>query len=144
MGKASNRSNIERLLQRSRAQEERNHALRQLVAAQTHLINAAKSNARVEALRRRQATDTSMKELALDLALTVEEQHLQQRNKGDELQDRIVGYLEEQHQQQRIVDLQRQQICMESEEIRKLKEQLKTAKVNRERAAQVLERQFRE
>lgn len=144
MGKASNRSAIERLIERSRRQEERSKALEQVVAAQVRLTNAARSDARVEALRRRQETAADFKEIAMDLAFTVEEQQMQQKAKGEELQERITANLEEQQQQQKTLDLRKQKICMESEEIRRLKEQLATAKVNRERAAQLLERRFRE
>ncbi|KAL8434608.1 hypothetical protein ACSSS7_003083 [Eimeria intestinalis] len=144
MGKASNRSTIERLIERSREQEERNNVLKKAVAERVHLVNTARSDARVEALRRRKAAAADLRELALDLAFTVEEQQMQQKAKGEELQARIASQLEKQQQDRQISELHKQQICMESAELRRLKGQLTAAQVNRERAAQVLERQLRE
>ncbi|KAL8450600.1 hypothetical protein Emed_002472 [Eimeria media] len=144
MGKASNRNAIERLIERNREQEERNNALKKTVEERLHVFNSARSDARVEALRRRRATEADLRELALDMAFTVEEQQMQQKVKGEELQARIASQLEKQQQERQIAELQKQQICMESAELRKLKEQLTAAQVNRERAAQVLERQLRD
>ncbi|KAL8436214.1 hypothetical protein Efla_003744 [Eimeria flavescens] len=144
MGKASNRSTIERLIQRNREQEERNNILKQAVAAQAQVINTVKSDVRVEALRRRKATEAELRELALDAAFTVEEQHVQQTAKERELQDRMSSQWEKEQQEKRIAELKKHQICRESDEIRKLQEQLAAAVINRERAAQVLERQLRE
>ncbi|KAL8273048.1 hypothetical protein Esti_002969 [Eimeria stiedai] len=144
MGKASNRSTVERLIQRKREQEDRNNALKKAVAERLQLVNSSRSDARVEALRRRKATEADLRELALDVAFTVEEQQMQQKAKGQELRERIASQLEKQQQERQIAELQKQQICMESAELRKLKEQLTAAQVNRERAAQVLERRLRE
>lgn len=144
MGKASNRSAVEHLIERNRSQEARSNALAEAVAAQIRITNAARSDERVEAIRRRKAAEADTRELATELALTAEEQYMQQKIKGEELRERITASLEQQQQQQRTADLRRQLICAESEEIRKLKEQLRAAKVNRERAAQLLERQYRE
>ncbi|KAL8455487.1 hypothetical protein Emag_000616 [Eimeria magna] len=144
MGKASVRNTMERLIERNREQEERNNALKKAVAEELYLVHSATSDARVEALRRRKASEADLRELALDVAFAVEEQQMQQKAKGEELQARIASQLEREQQERRIAELQKQQICMESPELRRLKEQLTAAQVNRERAAQVLERQLRE
>ena len=144
MGKASNRAAIERLIERSRCQEAQNKVLGESVAAQVQLINAERSDARVEALRRRKLAEANFRELATELAFGYEEQQTQQNVRGDELQNRITAKLGQQGERHVASDLKRQLICSESEEIRRLKEQLAAAKVNRERAAQLLERQYRE
>lgn len=144
MGKASNRSAVECLIERNRDQEARSNAVAEAVAEQIRILSAARSDERVEAIRRRKATEADTRELATELALTVEEQYMQQKVKGEELRERITSSLEQQQQQKTNAVLRRQMICAESEEIRKLKEQLRAAKVNRERAAQLLERQYRE
>ncbi|OEH79635.1 meiosis-specific nuclear structural protein [Cyclospora cayetanensis] len=144
MGKASNRPAVERLIERNRRDEKRNAELTQGVATHIQMINAYRSDARVEALRRRKAAIADFEDFATELASTVQEKEAQQKIKGAELQHRVTSRLGEQHQKLTNIDLQRQKVCMESEEIRKLKEQLATAKVNRERAAQLLERQVRE
>lgn len=144
MGKPSNRPAIERLIERSRVQEQRDKVLAELEAARIQALNQSRCDARVEALRRQNLETAELKGFATELEITVEEQQKQQKLKGEELQQRITDTLERQLQQKEAIDLERQKICLESEEIRKLKEQLTTARVNRERAAQLLERQFRE
>ncbi|CDJ36217.1 meiosis-specific nuclear structural protein 1, putative [Eimeria mitis] len=144
MGKASNRLAVERRLERRRAEEQHNRALAEIEAARIHMVNLARSDARVEALRRQNATKADIGELSRNLEYTFEEQRAQQSIKEKQLHQRITDTLDNQLLREEAAALERQKICQESEEIRKLKEQLATARVNRERAAQLLERQLRE
>ncbi|CDJ52250.1 meiosis-specific nuclear structural protein 1, putative [Eimeria brunetti] len=144
MGKASNRLAVERRLDRRRAEEQHNKALAEIEAARIHMVNLSRSDARVEALRRQNAAKADLGALCRNLEYTFEEQRTQQTIKGKQLHQRITDTLNHQHQREESAALERQKICQESEEIRKLKEQLATARVNRERAAQLLERQRRE
>lgn len=144
MGKVSNRLAVERRLERRRSEEQQNKALAEVEAERIKMINLARSDARVEALRRQKAAKADIGELSRDLEFTFAEQRAQQSIKERQLHQRITDTLDNQLQREEAASLERQKICEESEEIRKLKEQLATARVNRERAAQLLERQLRE
>lgn len=144
MGKASNRLAVERRLERMRAEEQHNKALAEIEAARIQMINLARSDARVEALRLQNAAKADVEELSRDLEFTFEEQRRQQSIKEKQLHQRVTDTLDRKLQQEEAAALERQKVCQESEEIRKLKEQLATARVSRERTAQLLERQLRE
>lgn len=143
MAKRFARLAVERRIERQRAEEAKADSLRQLVSDQRFISTIALCDERADAVRRRRMSDVQRRDIQTERKLQEEDANKQLREQQEELWK--LSQQEKDAQKQKVCEaMRRMKICMESDEIRTLKEQLKSARVTRERAAQILERQIRQ
>ncbi|PFH35846.1 hypothetical protein BESB_054970 [Besnoitia besnoiti] len=130
-------------IDRQRATEVRVHALHEHLKAIARVDINAQSNRRVEALRRERQHREEQAEIEMDAMITQHEQDEYRKKRLAELEELIATELQRQQAETIRAETRRRRICDESEELRELKEKLQMAKVNKERAAQLIEQQMR-
>merc|ERR1719247_2837009 len=99
------------------------------------LAGHGKSDHRVEGLRRDRAQEEERREFFTDYMYIKNEQDKERRAQISEIEQRKAQEVRE--------EMDKRRICDSSEELRALKEKLHAAKVNKERAVQLLEQQVR-
>jgi len=107
------------------------------------LAGHGKSDLRVDGLRRERAQEEERREFFTDYMYVKQEQDKERRAQISEMEARLASELEQRKAHDVRVDMEKKRICDSSEELRALKEKLHAAKVNKERAVQLLEQQVR-
>merc|ERR1719161_2135911 len=107
------------------------------------LAGHGKSDLRVEGLRRERAQEEERREFFTDYMHIQQAQDKERRAQISEMEARLAAELEQRKAAQVRADMDKKRICDSSEELRALKEKLHAAKVNKERAVQLLEQQVR-
>eukprot|EP00439_Symbiodinium_sp_Y106_P004662 s6408_g1.t1 len=117
--------------------------LRRRLAQSQILHGQATGEARAEGLRRARSEAAERRELYMDYEITRQMQEKAKLFQISQFEDRIADELAKRKAVQQREAMDRRRICDGSEELRQLKERLHMAKVNKERAHQLLEIQVR-
>jgi len=134
---------VEQRIQKNRLKEAKEADLRRMLVGNNILLGHSKSETSVENKRRSRVAATEQHELFMDYTYTKSQQDEERRrrvakfeeNLADELAQRKAAHLRE--------EMHKRRICDGSEELRALKERLHAAKVNKERAQQLLDLEVR-
>jgi hypothetical protein len=137
------RKYVEQKVQRERKIEERTMGITTMLKSHGVLAGHGKSDLRVEGLRRERAEEEERREFFTDYMHIKGEQDKERRAQISEMEARLASEIEQRKAQQVRNDMEKKRICDSSEELRALKEKLHAAKVNKERAVQLLEQQVR-
>jgi len=117
--------------------------LRRRLTENNILAGHGKSEVRVEGMRRARSEATERRELFLDYSFVQAEQDKAKRRDIAQFEDQLADELAKRKAEQMRQEMDRRRICDGSEELRALKERLHMAKVNKERAQQLLEIEVR-
>jgi len=134
---------VEKKVQRERLIEDRTMGITNMLKDHGVLAGHGKSDLRVEGLRRERAQEEERREFFTDYMYVKNEQDKERRAQISEMEARLASEIEQRKAQQVREDMDKRRICDSSEELRALKEKLHAAKVNKERAVQLLEQQVR-
>merc|ERR1719191_1075942 len=134
---------VEQKVQRERLVEARTMGVTHMLKEHGVLAGHGKSDHRVEGLRRDRAQEEERREFFTDYMYIKNEQDKERRAQISEMEARLASEIEQRKAQQVREDMDKRRICDSSEELRALKEKLHAAKVNKERAVQLLEHQVR-
>mmetsp|Transcript_88743 Transcript_88743/g.123161 ORF Transcript_88743/g.123161 Transcript_88743/m.123161 type:complete len:483 (-) Transcript_88743:197-1645(-) len=134
---------VEQRIARRRDQEAKAVDLRRRLAQSQILHGQATGEARAEGLRRARSEAAERRELYMDYEITRQMQEKAKLFQISQFEDRIADELAKRKAVQQREAMDRRRICDGSEELRQLKERLHMAKVNKERAHQLLEIQVR-
>jgi len=134
---------VEQKVQKERRIEERTMGVTHMLKDHGILAGHGKSDHRVEGLRRERAQEEERREFFTDYMYIKGEQDKERRAQISEMEARLAAELEQRKAAQVRADMDKKRICDSSEELRALKEKLHAAKVNKERAVQLLEQQVR-
>eukprot|EP00929_Paragymnodinium_shiwhaense_P067250 TRINITY_DN33868_c0_g2_i1.p1 TRINITY_DN33868_c0_g2~~TRINITY_DN33868_c0_g2_i1.p1 ORF type:complete len:822 (+),score=265.87 TRINITY_DN33868_c0_g2_i1:195-2660(+) len=125
------------------AEDRREHVrsgLRQDGIAAAHAV----SNWRVDALRRQREDAAERRVLFTDYTYAQAEQEKEEQQQANEIQERLADELCKRKAAEAREEAYRQKIVASSDQLRLLKEKLKTAAMNKARAMQMVDRQARE
>merc|ERR550514_510648 len=137
------RQYVEQKVQRERRNEARTMGITNMLKEHGTLAGHGKSELRVEGLRRERAQEEERREFFTDFMYIKQAQDSERRAQISEMEARLASEIEQRKAQQVREDMDKKRICDSSEELRALKEKLHAAKVNKERAVQLLEQQVR-
>merc|ERR1719409_1997826 len=94
-------------------------------------------------MRSKREEETERRELFNDFTHVKQAQQAERKGRISDMETRLAGELERRKAAAIREDQNRKRVCASSEELRALKEKLHAAQVNKERAAQLLEKQVR-
>lgn len=134
---------VEQRINRNRQVEAKNADLRKMLVTHNILAGHGRSEAHVEELRRKRAEAAERRDLFMDYTFVKGAQEQDRKAVVAEAEERVVDELARQKADSQRVEQNKRRICAGSEELRVLKERLHAAKVNKERAQQLLEIEFR-
>lgn len=134
---------VEQRIQKNRQVEAKNAELRQMLTQHHIIAGHGKSDAHVEELRRKRTEAAERRDLFMDYTYTKGAQDQERKAYVAQAEDRMADELARRTAEQERIDQNRRRICEGSEELRVLKERLHAAKVNKERAQQLLEIEMR-
>eukprot|EP00746_Dinoflagellata_sp_MGD_P160457 gnl/MRDRNA2_/MRDRNA2_87225_c0_seq1.p1 gnl/MRDRNA2_/MRDRNA2_87225_c0~~gnl/MRDRNA2_/MRDRNA2_87225_c0_seq1.p1 ORF type:complete len:477 (+),score=182.65 gnl/MRDRNA2_/MRDRNA2_87225_c0_seq1:138-1568(+) len=134
---------VENKVQKERHIEARTMGITSMLKEHGVLAGHGKSELRVEGLRRERAQEEERREFFTDYMYIKQAQDKERRAQISEMEARLASEIEQRKAQQVREDMDKKRICDSSEELRALKEKLHAAKVNKERAVQLLEQQVR-
>merc|ERR1719421_2151625 len=137
------KQHVEQKIAKERRIEERTMGVTHMLKEHGILAGHGKSDHRVEGLRRERAQEEERREFFTDYMYIKGEQDKERRAQISEMEARLAAELEQRKAAQVREDMDKRRICDSSEELRALKEKLHAAKVNKERAVQLLEQQVR-
>merc|ERR1719421_2365804 len=137
------KQHVEQKIAKERRIEERTMGVTHMLKEHGILAGHGKSDHRVEGLRRERAQEEERREFFTDYMYIKGEQDKERRAQISEMEARLAAELEQRKARQVREDMDKKRICDSSEELRALKEKLHAAKVNKERAVQLLEQQVR-
>lgn len=134
---------VEQRLQKERQVEAKNGELRRMLVTHNILAGHSRSDKRVEDLRRTRADASERRDLFTDYHYVKSEQDKERKQMVAEAEERLADELARRSADETRKDQNRRRVCDGSEELRVLKERLHAAKVNKERAQQLLEIEMR-
>jgi hypothetical protein len=134
---------VEQRILKNRAQEAKEAELTQLLADNNVLRGHGDSERRVDNRRRVREAGQERQELFMDYMHTNAEQDKQRQMHMSQCEANLADELARRKAESMRQDMERRRICEGSEELRALKERLHAAKVNKERAMQLLETETR-
>merc|ERR1719262_832450 len=137
------RQYVEQKVQKERRMEQRTMGITSMLKDHGVLAGHGKSDLHVDNLRRERAQEEERREFFTDYTYIKGEQDKSRRAQISEMEARLASELEQRKASQVRSDMDKKRICDSSEELRALKEKLHAAKVNKERAVQLLEQQVR-
>jgi len=143
MSSTLQRKFVEQRIQKSRAEESRNAELRQMLVQHNILAGHGRSENHVEELRRKRTEAGERRDLFMDYTYVKAAQDQECRDIVVEAEERVADELARRKAEEERLEQERRRICAGSEELRILKERLHAAKVNKERAQQLLEIEVR-
>lgn len=135
---------VEQKIQKSRIQEAKHAELRRMLTTHNIIAGHARSERNVEGMRRCRSEAMERRDLFMDYNFVKGEQDRQRTRIMGEAEERLADELARQAADRTRKEQDRKRICDGSEELRALKERLHAAKVNKERAQQLLEIQIRQ
>lgn len=142
-GMSLTRRFVEQRIQKNRHLEAKNHELRSMLVMNNILAGHGKSEARVEALRRSRSEAAERRDLFTDYTFVRSEQEKERRMMVAEAEERLADELARRNADQTRENMNKRRICDGSEELRALKERLHAAKVNKERAQQLFQKEVK-
>eukprot|EP00405_Crypthecodinium_cohnii_P019700 CAMPEP_0206476006 /NCGR_PEP_ID=MMETSP0324_2-20121206/34440_1 /ASSEMBLY_ACC=CAM_ASM_000836 /TAXON_ID=2866 /ORGANISM="Crypthecodinium cohnii, Strain Seligo" /LENGTH=466 /DNA_ID=CAMNT_0053951517 /DNA_START=78 /DNA_END=1478 /DNA_ORIENTATION=- len=122
-----------------REQEAKDGEMRRRLAENNILVGHNTSAIRVDAKRRARSEAAERRELFMDYQHVTAEQDKARRTQIADLEEHLAQELARRKAENHRNEMERRRICDGSEELRALKERLHMAKVNKERAQQLLE-----
>jgi len=134
---------MEQRMARRRENEAKTLSLRRSIAERNILAGHSASEARIEGLRRARSEAAERRELFMDYSMVRMEQDKARRKQITLFEDQLADELARRKADQIREEMEKRRICDGSEELRRLKERLHMAKVNKERAVQLLEIEVR-
>ncbi|CAE7887466.1 MNS1 [Symbiodinium sp. KB8] len=133
----------QRIVKRPREQEAKDQELRRRLMENNIYAGYGKSELNVEKKRRALSEANERRELYMDYSFVKTEQDKTKRIQIAQFEEQLADELAKRKAEQMRHDMDRRRICDGSEELRVLKERLHMAKVNKERAQQLLEIEVR-
>jgi len=134
---------VEQRILKNRQQEAKDSELRRMLTENNILAGHGKSDARVEELRRARSAAAERRDLFMDYTYTKGEQDKERRTRIAQFEENLADELARRKAEGLREEMNRRRICDGSEELRALKERLHAAKVNKERAQQLLDTETR-
>jgi hypothetical protein len=134
---------VEQKVHKERHIEARTMGITNMLKEHGVLAGHGKSDLRVEGLRRERAQEEERREFFTDYMYIKNEQDKERRAQISEMEARLASEIEQRKAREVREDMDKRRICDSSEELKCLKEKLHAAKVNKERAVQLLEQQVR-
>mmetsp|Transcript_62161 Transcript_62161/g.116292 ORF Transcript_62161/g.116292 Transcript_62161/m.116292 type:complete len:479 (-) Transcript_62161:340-1776(-) len=134
---------VEQRIVKRREQEAKDLELRRRLMENNIYAGYGKSELNVEKKRRALSEAAERRELYMDYSFVKTEQDKTKRVQISQFEEQLADELAKRKAEQMRHDMDRRRICDGSEELRVLKERLHMAKVNKERAQQLLEIQVR-
>eukprot|EP00933_Yihiella_yeosuensis_P061429 TRINITY_DN64231_c0_g1_i1.p1 TRINITY_DN64231_c0_g1~~TRINITY_DN64231_c0_g1_i1.p1 ORF type:complete len:477 (+),score=167.30 TRINITY_DN64231_c0_g1_i1:112-1542(+) len=134
---------VEQRIIKRREQEAKDMDLRRRLTENNILAGHGKSEIRVEGMRRARSEAAERREMFMDYTFVKAEQDKAKRKEIAQFEEHLADELAKRKGEQMRQDMDRRRICDGSEELRALKERLHMAKVNKERAQQLLEIEVR-
>ncbi|CAE7618567.1 MNS1 [Symbiodinium natans] len=134
---------VEQRVVKRREQEAKNLELRRRLMENNIYAGYGKSELNVEKKRRALSEAAERRELFMDYSFVKSEQDKTKRVQIAQFEEQLADELAKRKAEQMRHDMDRRRICDGSEELRALKERLHMAKVNKERAQQLLEIEVR-
>lgn len=135
---------VEQRVIKRREQEAKDMDLRRKLTEHNILAGHGASATRVEAKRRARSEAAERRELFMDYTYVSAEQDKARRTQITQFEEFLADELSRRKAEQLREEMDKRRICDGSEELRALKERLHMAKVNKERAQQLLEISVRE
>merc|ERR1712048_350390 len=117
--------------------------LRRMLVENNILAGHGKSETRVEDKRRARSAAAERRDLFMDYTYTKGEQDKERRTRIAQFEENLADELARRKAEGLREEMNRRRICDGSEELRALKERLHAAKVNKERAQQLLDGEIR-
>jgi len=134
---------VEQRIQKSRVEEARNADLRRMLTTHNIIAGHGKSEKKVEGLRRCRSEAAERRDLFVDYNYVQEEQNKERKRLIGWAEESLAEELARRNAEKTRKEQDRRRICDGSEELRALKEKLHSAKVNKERAQQLLQIEVR-
>lgn len=117
--------------------------MRRFIVENNILAGHGKSERRVEEMRRSRSAAAERRDLFMDYSYAQAEQDKEKRTRISQFEENLADELARRKAEALRKDMHKRRICDGSEELRVLKERLHAAKVNKERAQQLLEIEVR-
>jgi len=134
---------VEQRIQKSRQTEQKNAELRRMLVTHNVIAGQARSEIRVDGLRRARSEAAERFELFCDYNHVKNEQDRERKSIIARAEEDLANEISRRGADKTREEQNRRRICDGSEELRALKERLHAAKVNKERAQQLLEIEMR-
>mmetsp|Transcript_76074 Transcript_76074/g.211483 ORF Transcript_76074/g.211483 Transcript_76074/m.211483 type:complete len:496 (-) Transcript_76074:210-1697(-) len=134
---------VEQRIMKNRMQEAKDTELRRMLVENNILAGHGKSEHRVEEKRRARSCAAERRDLFMDYTYTKGEQEKEKRTRMTMFEENLADELARRKADSLRQEMNKRRICDGSEELRALKERLHAAKVNKERAQQLLEGEVR-
>jgi len=134
---------VEQRIMKRRAQEAKDGDLRRKLTENNIIAGHGRSEFRVEGMRRARSEAAERRDLFADYTYVRGEQEQERRRQVAQFEEHLADELSRRKAAQLRDDMDRRRICDGSEELRSLKERLHMAKVNKERAQQLMDQQVR-
>lgn len=136
---ASTKRFVEQRIVRRREQEAKELDLRRKLTENNILVGQGQSAQRVESKRRARSEAAERRELFTDYQIVSAEQDKARRKQISAFEEHLADELARRKAEKLRQETEKRRICDGSEELRALKERLHVAKVNKERAQQLME-----
>lgn len=130
---------VEQRIIKRRETEARENDLRRRLVENNILAGHGKSEVRVEEMRRARSEAGERRELFMDYTFVKAEQDKARRTQIAQFEEHLADEIARRKATHHREEMDRKRICDGSEELRQLKEKLHMAKVNKERAQQLLD-----
>lgn len=134
---------VEQRILKNRASEAKEAELRRTLVENNILAGHGKSELRVESMRRERSEAAMRHELYMDYTFTKSQQDEERRTRIAQFEENLADELAKRKADSLREEMSKRRICDGSEELRQLKERLHAAKVNKERAVQLLDLEVR-
>lgn len=134
---------VEERIKKNRQSEAKNADLRKMLVTHNILAGHGRSERHVEELRHKRTEAAERHDLFMDYTYVKGAQEQERKVLVAEAEERVVDQLARQKAEVERIEQNKRRVCAGSEELRVLKERLHAAKVNKERAQQLLEIEFR-
>jgi len=130
---------VEQRIQKNRQAESKNAELRKMLVTHNILAGHGRSEEKAEKLRGKRSDAAERRDLFMDYSYVQVAQEQERQVHVSEAEDRMADELARRNAQKQREEQDKRRICAGSEELRVLKERLHAAKVNKDRAQQLLE-----
>jgi len=128
---------------KNRMNEAKDASLRRMLVENNILAGHAKSEARVEGCRRSRSAAELRRDVFMDYSYTKNQQDSERKTRIMQFEENLADELARRKAETLRREMDKRRICDGSEELRALKERLHGAKVNKERAMQLLDLETR-
>jgi len=132
---------VEHRVEKRRQQEAKDLDLRRKLTEHNLMAGHGLAATRVEAKRRARSEAAERRELFMDYSYATAQQQKAKQSQIAQFEEYLADELSRRKAEQMRQDMDRRRICDGSEELRSLKERLHVAKVNKERAMQLMQKQ---